>query len=99
VATGRRQGTSIWNKFGYNTDIDNTAQELIASWGGAFQFITTGETLDIVSTSTDDVTRMGARCHGLVIYGVDSELGYSHRSCDAHWYNPNHHNIIMVRNQ
>jgi hypothetical protein len=72
VATGRRQGTSIWNKFGYNTDVDAAAQEIIASWGGAFQFITTGETLDIVSTSTDDINTTGIGAHGIVIYGVDS---------------------------
>jgi hypothetical protein len=72
VATGRRQGTSIWNKFGYNTDVDAAAQELIASWGGAFQFITTGETLNVVSTSTDDVNTTGIGARGVVIYGVDS---------------------------
>jgi hypothetical protein len=69
VATGRRQGATLWNKFGYNLDIDNT-EELIASWGGTFQFLTTGETIDIVSSSAND-TDGGTGCHGLVIYGVD----------------------------
>jgi hypothetical protein len=71
IATGKRQGTSLWNKFGYNTDVDTGSQEIIASWGGTFQFITTGETIDVVSTSTDDVNTTGTGAHGVVIYGVD----------------------------
>jgi hypothetical protein len=71
LATGKRQGSTLWNKFGYNTDVDTGSQEIIASWGGTFQFITTGETIDVVSTSTDDVNTTGTGAHGVVIYGID----------------------------
>jgi hypothetical protein len=71
VATGRRQGSEIWNKFGYNVDVDTGADEIIASWGGTFQFLTTGETIDIVSSSANDVNTTGTGAYGLVIYGVD----------------------------
>lgn len=71
VAVGRRQGTSIWNKFGYNTDVDTGGQEIIASWGGTFQFLTTGETIDVVSSSVNDINTTGTGAYGVVIYGVD----------------------------
>jgi hypothetical protein len=53
VALNRRQGITTWNKFGYNSDVD-IGTELIASWGGTFQPIYAGETIDIVSSSTAD---------------------------------------------
>jgi hypothetical protein len=71
VALGRRQGATTWNKFGYNTNVSSASPELIASWGGTFQYLTTGETIDIVSTSTDDVVTTGTGARGIVIYGVD----------------------------
>src|SRR5210317_1403300 len=69
VALSLRQGATTWNKFGYNTDID-TGTEIIASWGGTFQFLTSGETIDVVSTSTDDDDG-GIGLNSVVIYGVD----------------------------
>lgn len=73
VALGRRQGWTTWNKFGYNTDIDTTTDpEIVASWGGTFAYITTGETLDIVSSSTaDDGDPAGTGAQQIIIYGVD----------------------------
>jgi len=71
VALGRRQGATAWNKFGYNDDID-IGTELIASWGGTFQFLTTGETINIVSSSTaDDGDPAGTGVNSIVVYGVD----------------------------
>lgn len=70
VALGLRQGVTTWNKFGFNTDID-TGTEAIQSWGGAFQFSTTGETLSIVSTSTNDASA-GTGVRSIVVYGVDA---------------------------
>jgi len=69
VALSLRQGATTWNKFGYNTDID-TGTEIIASWGGTFQFLTSGETIDIVSSSADDDDG-GTGVNSVVIYGVD----------------------------
>ena len=69
VALGRRQGATLWNKFAYNEDVD-VGTEVIASWGGTFQYLTSGETIDIVSTSTaDDLLSTGAQ--RIVVYGVD----------------------------
>jgi hypothetical protein len=70
VALGRRQGATTWNKFGYNLDID-TGTEIMASWGGTFQFSTTGETISIVSTSVDDDDG-GTGVNSIVVYGVDA---------------------------
>jgi hypothetical protein len=70
VALGRRQGVTTWNKFGYNLDID-IGTEIMASWGGTLQFSTTGETISIVSTSTDDDDG-GTGVNSVVVYGVDA---------------------------
>ena len=71
VALGRRQGASTWNKFGYNLDVSAATPELIASWGGTFQFLTTGETIDVVSSSANDINTTGTGAYGVVVYGVD----------------------------
>ena len=36
IAKGELEGHSIWNKFGYNLDLDSGGEEIIASWGGLF---------------------------------------------------------------
>lgn len=70
VALGRRQGWSLWNKFGFNEAVSNS-DEVVASWGGTFQYLTAGETISIVSDSTaDDLVGTGAQ--QLIIYGIDS---------------------------
>ena len=70
VALGRRQGSTLWNKFGYNTDVD-TGTEVVASWGGTFTPMTTARTLSIVSTSTaDDDGSTGA--NSVIVYGIDA---------------------------
>lgn len=70
VALGKISGAALWNKFGYNEDID-IGTEVIASWGGTFEPLTTATTLSIVSTSTDD-DNGGTGTNSLVIYGIDS---------------------------
>lgn len=70
-ALGRRQGISTWSKFGYNSDVDTAAQEVVAEFGGVFdQKLIPGETLSIVSSSTSDDTG-GTGATQLVIFGVD----------------------------
>lgn len=75
VALGRRQGAELWNKFGYNNDIDTTTDpEIIASWGGTFSYDTTGSTLTIVSTDTADngtSSPLGTGTQQVIIWGVD----------------------------
>ena len=70
VALGRRQGATLWNKFGYNNDVD-IGTEVVASFGGTFVPMTTARTLSIVSTdATDDDGNTGA--NSLIVYGVDA---------------------------
>lgn len=69
VAIGKRQGRSLWNKFGYNNDID-IGTEVIASWGGTFTPLTVPTTLIIASSSAND-TNGGTGCNSIVIYGID----------------------------
>lgn len=70
VALSRRQGHVLWNKFGYNADVD-IGTEVVASWGGTFTPITTASVLSIVSTdATDDDGNTG--CNSVVIYGLDA---------------------------
>lgn len=70
VALGRRQGATLWNKFGYNDDVD-IGTEVIASWGGTFTPLTTATTISIVSTdATDDDGNTG--CNSVVLYGLDA---------------------------
>ena len=73
VSLGLRQGVTSWNKFGYNDDVDdNGDDEIIASWGGVFEFITSGEFIEISSTSVND-TLLGTGAQKIVITGVDED--------------------------
>lgn len=58
VAIGNYTGRSTVNKFGFNVDVDTGANEIIASFGGAFDpktaIITTAQTLTITYNSTTD---------------------------------------------
>ena len=73
VALGSVRGSTIWNKFGYNEDVDASPAEVVAEFGGAFlQNIGTAETLSIASTSADDATG-GTGLRTLVIFGVDND--------------------------
>lgn len=71
VALGQIPGVEIWNKFGYNDDIDAASAEVLASFGGAFnQRLTNAETLDIVSSSANDTNSSGTGVRQVVIFGV-----------------------------
>lgn len=71
VAQGLRGGSTTWNKWGYNSDVDTAASETIWSVGGDFTRLSSAETLDVVSTSTsDDDGSTGA--NSIVIYGIDA---------------------------
>jgi hypothetical protein len=69
VALGLITGFSTWNKFGYNTDIDTGADEVIAEFGGALTVLSDGEQLNIVSTSASDASA-GTGVQRVVIFGV-----------------------------
>lgn len=72
VALGLRQGSVLWNKFGYNEDID-IGTEVVASWGGTYTPPLTAYTLSVVSTdAADDGDPAGTGCNSIVIYGIDA---------------------------
>jgi len=65
VAMGKRQGRTSWNKFGYNLDVDSGTEEILASWGGAFDptsdIISTAQTFTIAyNNATDGLGTTGA---------------------------------------
>lgn len=69
VALGLVDGATVWNKFGYNTDVDTAANEAIVEFGTAVPHLANGEILDISSTSAnDDSGNTGVNT--LVIFGV-----------------------------
>lgn len=70
VALSQRQGHTLWNKFGYNTNVPN-GTEVVASWGGTFEPMTTARTLSIVSTNAAD-TNGSTGANNIVIYGIDA---------------------------
>ena len=70
VARNRIPGFETWNKFGYNLDVDGAA-EVVASWGGTFDILETADTLDVVSTSSEDASG-GTGAKSVIIYGVDA---------------------------
>jgi hypothetical protein len=70
TALGRRQGSTTWNKWGYNGDID-IGTETIWNVGGLFVPIVTARTLSVVSTSAND-TSAGTGARTVIIYGVDA---------------------------
>ena len=75
VAMGKRTNATTWNKFGYNSDVDTGSPEVISSWGGAFSFFTSAETLNITSTSAND-TLLGSGARKVIIVGING----SHQS-------------------
>lgn len=71
VAMGKRQGRTTWNKFGYNDDVDTGGEEIIGSFGGTFNVMTTADTLDIVSSSANDAAA-GTGAQSILITGIDA---------------------------
>lgn len=69
VALGRRQGSTTWNKWGYNEDVD-VGTETVWYQGGIFQSLTAASTLTIRSTDAND-SITGTAASGIVIYGLD----------------------------
>ena len=74
VAMGNVYGSSTWNKFGYNADINGVA-EVVASFGGTFNIMTTADTLNVVSTSNNDRSG-GQAARTIVLVGIDSNGDY-----------------------
>lgn len=73
VAMGKRQGRSTVNKFAFNADVDTGSQEIVASFGGTFNIMTTADTLEVVSTSAND-TSLGTGARIVQIIGIDADF-------------------------
>lgn len=69
AAMGYIKGVEVWNKFGYNNDVD-TGTEVIAAFGGTFTAPTTARTLSIVSSSANDDDE-GTGLNSVVLFGID----------------------------
>jgi hypothetical protein len=76
VALGRRQGSTTWNKFGYNSDVDTAATEVVAAFGGAFAPLTTASTLTISSSSANDTVSAGTGARSITVVGVNANYEY-----------------------
>lgn len=72
VACGKRQGFTTWHKWGYNSDVDTAAPETIWEPGGNPTFLTSAETLDVVSSDAND-TSAGTGATAVILYGIDSD--------------------------
>lgn len=70
VALSKRSNEILWNKFGYNGDVD-IGTEVIAAFGGTFTYLTSASTLTLVSSSAND-TNGGTGAHAVVLYGIDA---------------------------
>ena len=71
VALGKRQGAELWNKFGYNDDLDSGSPELVAAQDGLLTILTSASTLTISSSSASD-SNGGVGANSIVIYGIDT---------------------------
>lgn len=73
VAMGKRQGRSTINKFAYNADVDSAGVEVVASFGGTFNIMTSADTLNVVSSSAND-TSAGTGARTILITGIDENF-------------------------
>jgi hypothetical protein len=86
VAMGNVYGSATWNKFGYNADI-NGAAEVVASFGGTFNIMTTADTLNVVSTSNNDRSG-GQAARTIVLIGIDSNGDYQEETVTMNGQTP-----------
>lgn len=69
---GLRQGIEVWDKWGYNTDVDSGSEETIWSIGGRIDPLTNATTLIISSNSANDIATTGTGARQVHIYGVSN---------------------------
>lgn len=73
VARGNVSGHTAVQKFGRNNDIDTAAAEDIWAGGGTRAYLSSAETMDIASASTnDDGSPAGTGAQSVIIEGLDS---------------------------
>jgi hypothetical protein len=86
VAMGNIYGSSTWNKFGYNTDINGSA-EIVASFGGTFNIMTSADTLNVVSTANSDNSG-GQAARTIVLVGIDANGDYQEETVTMNGQTP-----------
>jgi hypothetical protein len=86
VAMGRRQGRTTWNKFGYNNNI-NGVTEVVASFGGTFNIMTSADTLNVVSTANNDSSG-GQAARTIVLVGIDANNDYQEETITMNGQTP-----------
>lgn len=72
AALGEITGYVLWNKFGYNNDVDSATPEVVASFGGSIDLSTAASALKFYSSSAND-TNGGTGCNSIVIYAVNED--------------------------
>lgn len=75
VARSNVDSAASWHKFGYNSDVDTTSAEVIASFGGTINIMTSADTLDVVSDSTSDAAA-GTGAISVLITGIDENHAF-----------------------
>lgn len=73
IALDRVPGVGRNIKYGRNTDVDTSAEEDVWIAGGTYSYLTTGELLSIVSTSTED-TNVGTGGRLCIVQGLDEDF-------------------------
>jgi hypothetical protein len=86
VAMGNVYGSSTWNKFGYNADINGSA-EIVASFGGTFNIMTSADTLNVVSTANSDNSG-GQAARTIVLVGIDANGDYQEETVTMNGQTP-----------
>lgn len=75
VAMGKVPGYTHLNKFGANPEIETgTDPEDVWAGGGLYSFYpTSAETLEVLSSSTDDVATTGTGAWTIIVFGLDGD--------------------------
>lgn len=73
VSKGNVAGHSVVRKFGRNDDVDTASEEDVWAGGGSRAYLSSAETMDVVSTSTnDDGSPAGTGARTIRVEGLDS---------------------------
>lgn len=73
VGLGQIANATTVNKWGFNQDVDSGAEEIIAAHGGTPTIMTTADTLDCVSTSSQDAVG-GTGASLILITGIGADF-------------------------
>lgn len=72
IAFGSVNGWKVINKFGHNSDVGSTIEDVWAA-GGVYSYLTAATLMEVVSSSTNDAAA-GTGCRSVVIEGLDANF-------------------------